>query len=616
VHDASLYKDTANCSWLLGLRSVVTQALCMRSAAAMMPLVEAAATGYGCWQAFLVAPVLYSAWASPFELAVERAVTFPLLVADLVADAFFFVDIAVSIVVAWLPLRGSSCATNLFYDDRKKAYVRNLRPWTLAMDVASTIPFQVIYLLGTSWGAAFAWLSPCRYLSLLRLWRLRRVSELFAKLEKDVRLNYYWTRLVKLVGVTLLAVHAAACVLLWMASHYSGPKERTWLGRGFQTSSVWAGYTRAVYWSLTTLTTVGYGDLHPANPGEMAFAVFYMLFNLGLAAYIVGNMTNLAVSDSTALLALRDTLRGVSMFGAVNRLPEALTEQMAETVRLNFDMTEQLLQQQLLSEMPRAVRSGIAQHLFRDTVEGAYLFRGVSEGVVVDLVADVTPQFFPPKADIVQQNETPTDLYIIVSGSVDVLATAPDGTETVVSRACRRGMAGEIGVMLNIPQPFTVRCRRLTQAVRVSQYHLLRVVRPHTADADRVFCNFVQHLGSPVWKVARKETPLFGEIADELEVGAATAASMSRRRSEMFDFDPEADRLRMSLRREAKRRVVIRHKSLNAAGKLVFLPGSMRELRRVAEAKLGEVVTTVLTVDGAEVEDIDVLRDGDHLFVC
>jgi hypothetical protein len=27
-------------------------------------------------------------------------------------------------------------------------------------------------------------------------------------------------------------------------------------------------------------------------------------------------------------------------------------------------------------------------------------------------------------------------------------------------------------------------------------------------------------------------------------------------------------------------------------------------------------VTTVLTVDGAEVEDIDVLRDGDHLFVC
>ena len=608
---------------------VVAQALCMRSSAAAQPLVEpGAAAGYGWWQALLVAPVLYSAWASPFELAVERAATLPLLVADMVADVFFAVDIAASIFVACLKPRGSSSTASLFYDDRKKADVRHLRlrPWTLAMDVASTIPFQAIYhLAAAAWGAAAAWSSPFRFLSLLRLWRLRRVSELFAKLEKDVRLNYSWTRLVKLVGVTLLAVHAAACVHLWMASHYSGPKERTWLGRGFETRSVWAGYTRAVYWSVATLTTVGYGDLHPANPGEMAFAVLYVLFNLGLGAYIVGNTTNLAASGSTAALALRDTLRGVSMFGAVNRLPEALTEQMAETVQLNFDMTEQLLQhQQLLSEMPRAVRSGIAQHLFRDTVEGAYLFRGVSEGLVADLVADATAQFFPAKADIVKQNETPTECYIIVSGSVDVLTmtTAADGTETetVVSRACRCGIAGEIGVMLNIPQPFTVRCRRLTQAVRVSQGHLLRVVRPHTADAARVLCNFVQHLGSPVWKVAREEAPLFREIADQIEAEAATAASMSgRRTSEMFEpegLEEADDELRMSLRREAKRRVVIHHKSENAAGKLLCLPGSMRELRSVAEAKFRKVVTTVLTVDGAEVEGIDVLRDGDHLVVC
>jgi hypothetical protein len=133
-----------------------------------------------------------------------------------------------------------------------------------------------------------------------------------------------------------------------------------------------------------------------------------------------------------------------------------------------------------------------------------------------------------------------------------------------------------------------------------------------------VFCNFVQHLGSPVWKVAREEAPLFREIADQIEAETATAASMSRRRSEMFDPEglEEADQLRMSLRREAKRRVVIHHKSAIATGKLLCLPSSMRELRSVAEAKFRKVVTTVLTVDGAEVEDIDVLRDGDHLFVC
>ncbi|TKW39956.1 hypothetical protein SEVIR_1G214000v4 [Setaria viridis] len=576
-----------------------------------MGQVESSAASYGWWRCLLVVPVLYSAWASPFELAVERAATLPLLVVDLVADAFFAVDIAASILAACRRLRGT---TGIFVDDRKKAAVRHLRPWTFAMDAASTVPFQAIYHLAAGRGAA-AWSSPCRFLSLLRLWRLRRVSELFARLEKDVRLNYFWTRLVRLAGVTLLAVHATACAHLWMASHYRGP---TWLGRGFESRSVWAGYVRAAYWSVATLTTVGYGDLHPANPGEMAFAVLLVLFNLGLAAYVVGNMTNLVAAASAPALALRDTLLGVSAFGAKNRLPEALTEQIAEIVQLNFDTTEQLLQLELLSEMPRAVRSEIAQHLFRDTVEGAYLFRGVSEGLVVDLVSDMTTaQFFPPKADIVQQGENPTDCYIIVSGSVDVLAAATDGTETVVSKAGPRGMAGEIGVVLNTQQPFTVRCRRLTQVVRVSQSHLLRALRPHAANADRLFCNFVQHLESPVWQVARKEAPFLREASAQLRAGAAAAAATSSRRSEMMNGArlEEADR-RTSRRREPIKRVVIHPKSANKTGKLVRLHGSMQELMRVAEAKFGKAVTTVLTVDGAKVEDVDVLRDGDHLFLC
>jgi hypothetical protein len=51
-----------------------------------------------------------------------------------------------------------------------------------------------------------------------------------------------------------------------------------------------------MYWSMTTMTTTGYGDLHPVNSREMIFDVFYMLFNLALTAYIIGNMTNLIVN--------------------------------------------------------------------------------------------------------------------------------------------------------------------------------------------------------------------------------------------------------------------------------------------------------------------------------
>lgn len=53
-----------------------------------------------------------------------------------------------------------------------------------------------------------------------------------------------------------------------------------------------------MYWSIVTLTTVGYGDLHAVNTREKTFNMFYMLFNIGLAAYIIGNMTNLVVHSA------------------------------------------------------------------------------------------------------------------------------------------------------------------------------------------------------------------------------------------------------------------------------------------------------------------------------
>lgn len=63
-----------------------------------------------------------------------------------------------------------------------------------------------------------------------------------------------------------------------------------------------------MYWSVVTLTTVGYGDLYAHNTGEKVFAIFYMLFNIGLTAYLIGNMTNLVVHSAARTFAMVMTL--------------------------------------------------------------------------------------------------------------------------------------------------------------------------------------------------------------------------------------------------------------------------------------------------------------------
>lgn len=67
-------------------------------------------------------------------------------------------------------------------------------------------------------------------------------------------------------------------------------------------------YVTSVYWSIITSSAVGYGDLHPVNTREMIFNIFYILFNEGLAAYIIGNMTNLIVHATSRTMKYVSTL--------------------------------------------------------------------------------------------------------------------------------------------------------------------------------------------------------------------------------------------------------------------------------------------------------------------
>lgn len=52
------------------------------------------------------------------------------------------------------------------------------------------------------------------------------------------------------------------------------------------------------------------------------------------------------------------------------------------------------------------------------------------------------------------------------------------------------------------------------------------------------------------------------------------------------------------------------------AKKLVFLPKSLQELLHIGAKKFDFSPTKILTKEGAEVEDINSIRDGDHLILA
>lgn len=142
-------------------------------------------------------------------------------------------------------------------------------------------------------------------------------------MEKDTKYNYIVIRIAKLtcvsilrsmstrfgilsseacisVQVTLFSVHCGAC-LFHLIADLNGDPKKTWIGlsvENFKDIPVWDKYFISAYWSLVTVTSIGYGDLHPVNTQEMVFDIIYLLYILGLTSYIIGNFTNLIVEST------------------------------------------------------------------------------------------------------------------------------------------------------------------------------------------------------------------------------------------------------------------------------------------------------------------------------
>jgi voltage-gated potassium channel Kch len=64
----------------------------------------------------------------------------------------------------------------------------------------------------------------------------------------------------------------------------------------------------ALYFSVVTLTTVGYGDLHPTSAGTEIFTIFYILTGIGVFVALLASIAQQYIAQKAEAPSARERL--------------------------------------------------------------------------------------------------------------------------------------------------------------------------------------------------------------------------------------------------------------------------------------------------------------------
>ena len=120
-----------------------------------------------------------------------------------------------------------------------------------------------------------------QYFQGFRLFRLTRLIKLVRVVLRAKRYNGPGKSLVRVLSVVGATTFAGAYTIM-IVEGSSGSENVSILSFG-----------DALWWSLVTISTVGYGDLYPVTTGGRIVAVFLIVAGVGVCGYIAGFMANL-----------------------------------------------------------------------------------------------------------------------------------------------------------------------------------------------------------------------------------------------------------------------------------------------------------------------------------
>jgi len=297
-----------------------------------------------------------------------------------------------------------------------------------------------------------------RLLSLVRILRLPYfLDSLCAHLdERGIRISLASNLLAKIVLLYMIACHEISCIWFIIHRYVERGKELTWATSdcplGGDTGSdtclaMWSDelqqhnvcnmdslndcYIRAFHFSLTTLSTVGYGDISPATELETIWELCVVLVGACFLAALIGAFgAYLQQNDTTGRNSFYAKLDRVKQYMRFRNIPPDIQSSILFFHHCRWEASQTLDERETLSLLPQPLQLDISFAVKEKVIHTVPILESLPIIIQKRIAHALRPQVYAPRDNPIIYNvgDIGWDLFFISSGFVSI-SLPDDATE-------------------------------------------------------------------------------------------------------------------------------------------------------------------------------------------
>ncbi|KAL4432040.1 hypothetical protein ABPG74_017776 [Tetrahymena malaccensis] len=388
--------------------------------------------------------------------------------------------------------------------NNKRKIFNNYFKSSFLIDLISLIPIFVHFNIGNcnnnETGSSFYKLPL-----LLCLLKITQFSKTFSKIQERFLLTPNTTNLIslcKLLGTMIFVCHLFACswVFLGQMQISYNLNNQNWLTKqNLQGDSIQNIYLHALYYSMTAMSTVGYGDITPISQIELLWSLFSILMSSQMFAYSINTIGQLLREFSKKEQEMQNKIYLINKYMVKKNVNKNLKYQIREYLEYYWqenDIHDSKQQESIINQqLSKQLREQLLMDSNRIILKDSPIFKHNFSPCVISKTLNIIQQLTcTPEDLIIKRGEISQQIFFIEKGEVDIIIEGEEDDKQkiyqkpkIISTLGKGKSFGMVGFFTGFSECFTVRSKEFCKLLFIKREDFLEILKEFSNDYEK-FC--------------------------------------------------------------------------------------------------------------------------------